>query len=49
MAFELHLTDGLLGLQIRPSGDRVEVSPYLPSSAFKVIRDNNPKGIYIKR
>ena len=29
--------------------DRVEVNPYLPSSAFKVIRDNNPKGIYKKR
>ena len=27
----------------------VEVNPYLPSSAFKAIRDNNPKGIYIKR
>ena len=29
--------------------DRVEVNPYLPSSAFKAIRDNNPRGIYIKR
>ena len=29
--------------------DRVEVNPYLPSSAFKAIRDNNPEGIYIKR
>ena len=29
--------------------DRVEVNPYLPSSAFKAIRENNPNGIYIKR
>ena len=28
--------------------DRVEVNPYLPSSAFKAIRDNNPEGIYKK-
>ena len=24
----------------------VEIKPYLPNSAFKTIRDNNPKGIY---
>ena len=29
--------------------DRVEVNPYLPSLAFKAIRDNNPRGIYLKR
>ena len=28
---------------------KAEVNPYLPSSAFKVIRDKNPNGIYIKR
>ena len=27
----------------------VGVNPYLPSLAFKAIRDNNPNGIYIKR
>ena len=31
------------------SPNKVEVNPYLPSSAFKAIRDNNPNGIYIKR
>ena len=28
---------------------KAEVNPFLPSSAFKAIRDNNPNGIYIKR
>ena len=31
------------------SPNKVEINPYLPSSAFKAIRDNNPNGKYIKR